>query len=441
LIIVLILVTLSFTFNASGPSHPSLSQNAAFPDWPSWASVAWNYFQPGVGVSPNTGLERATLGWHCFTDWDLGSYVYSIIDARKLALIPDGNGAGDWNFLDRINKVLAFLQTRPLTSNGGVSNWPYSAYEWNTSPYAHCTDTGSTPLDAADAGRLLAALYALKTYRPTYASTVDAIFNRSKSAYDKLAAELASDYYGYAIAEGYAAFGYDASRWFAGIDNYTGSVVSVYGQDIPKIKTTSEPILLMMLEADTIAHPPSAKFISYADAVYNVQRNRYLKTGQLTAWSEGAYGGDPAAFIYEWVLYPAKTTEQWVVGDSTLTTTYTLQPLAYTKVSFAFLSIYGENQFTLALVNAALELATAQDGFGEGSLENGNSGISLWKNSDGFYSSGTNYFILASANHYGHSISASISTGLLPTMITAVSLGRLLSVRTHSCEEEKRATA
>ena len=48
-----------------------------------------------------------------FTDWDLGVYIQAVIDAQKLGLI--GND-GAWDFSARIDKVLTFLENRPLNT-------------------------------------------------------------------------------------------------------------------------------------------------------------------------------------------------------------------------------------------------------------------------------------------------------------------------------------
>ena len=103
------------------PSAASLVlQNTSSPqvysssDWLNWAGTAWQYYQPGVGVNSATGLQRANLAWPCSTDWDFGGYIYAVIFARRLDLISDGSGSRDWQFNDRVNRLLDWLQTRPL---------------------------------------------------------------------------------------------------------------------------------------------------------------------------------------------------------------------------------------------------------------------------------------------------------------------------------------
>ena len=52
------------------------------------ASYAWSYFQPFIGVDNNTGLPYAVgPSFTGFTDWDLGVYIQTLIDAQQLGLI------------------------------------------------------------------------------------------------------------------------------------------------------------------------------------------------------------------------------------------------------------------------------------------------------------------------------------------------------------------
>jgi hypothetical protein len=85
------------------------------------AKNAWNYFQPGVGVNPATGLHYGSLNWHYSTDWDAGGYIQAVLDAEHLGILSK---SGTWGADYRIDKVLAFLETRELDSN----NLSYASY-------------------------------------------------------------------------------------------------------------------------------------------------------------------------------------------------------------------------------------------------------------------------------------------------------------------------
>jgi hypothetical protein len=371
-------------------------------DWSSWAATAWAYYTPGVGVIASTGLHKANLGWSCFTDWDLGTYIYSIILARKLNLISDSSVLDSWQFGDRINKVLTFLEKRPLGSSSGLAI-PYWAYKSDAmNPFQACSTAFTDP---ADSGRLLTALYALEIFTgptSTYSLRVNAIYALTKDSYNSMATKLGSDYYGYMAAEGFAApfganGGTDESAVFSVIDNYpaTGSFVPVYGQSLPTMRTLSEPFIHAILEP-SLVHELSPRFLDFADRTYRAQYGRFSGTGKLTAWSEG---GSAYGFIYEWIVYTPNPNspdqpQTWVIQASTgsILDQSTHPPLAYAKVAFAYLAIYGENAYTLALVNAAKSLANPSQGFSDANLEDGtipNYG----------YSDKTNELVLAAASY------------------------------------------
>jgi hypothetical protein len=385
----ILLVATILVLSVSASQNPLAPATYSTSNWLNWARTAWRYYQPGVGVNSASGLHRATLSWHCFTDWDLGTYIFSIIFARELNLISDGSGNGDWQFTDRINRLLTFLQNRLLS--GATSYW---AYDWSSG--TPCSDTGSRLTDPADQARLLGALHALTVFRPTYSSQVASIFARSRSAYDTFSSKLGTAYYDYLYAEGYAAFGYNESRAFNAIDNYAGLFLNIYGQDLPLMKTGSEPFDLEILEGAYATHPPSSSFLDFANKMSLAQADRFATTNLLTAWSEGAYRNPD--YIYEWIIVNTGTWRTWTLANAT-GSIVNVPPLAFTKVAFSYLAIYGENPFTLALVDATKQLASPQ-GFGEGTFENGLSAISVWgSNTDGFYTDKTNEQVLAAATY------------------------------------------
>ena len=285
---------------------------------------------------------------------------------------------------------MVFLQNRPLY---GLT--PYREYDWSTGTLC-ALSSSNTVSDATDQGRLLSALDALTRFRPSYLSQVESVIARSQGAYSALSVLLGTDYYGYLAAEGFASLvGYNESKVFNALDNYTGPFTSVYGQNLPQLSTSAEPLLLVILEGDLEVHPPSARFLDFANRVYMAQADRYATTGLLTAWTEGGYHNPD--YIYEWVVVNFGGWKTWLLTDSTATTIYNVQPLAYSKVAFAYMATYGENGYTLALVNAAKPLGSLR-GFGEATFESGASAIGLWgSSSGGFYSDKTNEMVLAAA--------------------------------------------
>jgi hypothetical protein len=147
---------------------------------------------------------------------------------------------------------------------------------------------------------LLAALYALKTFDSSFGTAVNAVFARSKSFYDTLYNQLGVEYYSYLIAQGWAAFGYDESNIFNGIDSYSGSYVNVYGQVLPAVYTVAETLNHVLLESDTLVHQPSSNFINFANRVMLAQQGRGVALGKLSAWSVGGYAPD---LFYIWEAF------------------------------------------------------------------------------------------------------------------------------------------
>jgi Protein of unknown function (DUF3131) len=374
----------------------------------SWAKTAWSYFAPGVGVNSNTGLHMANLEFPCFTDWDLASYIMSIIYAYRLGLIVT-NGA--WSFNDRIQKVLTFLVNRPL-----MSGTPYDFYSDSKSngQYVQCpSTTQNVPTSAADTGRLLGALSILEIIAPSYDSTIGTILGRSISTYDEFASTCCTgaDYYQYLVGEGFQAFNYagcSPCSVFSAVNSYSGPYYPTFdGQSLPEIISNAEPLNLEILLGQP--HSTSTQFLDFANRVYSVQDYNYTHTGLLTAWTEGDYPPHnyPTAYIYEWVLVLLNGVWQtWqLTGPGFAQEGSPGGPpvgspvLAFTKTAFSYLAIYGDNAYTDALVNAANQLATSK-GFGEATLQNGQSALSLWSqtgDSNAFYSDKTQEQVLLGA--------------------------------------------
>jgi hypothetical protein len=361
----------------------------------SWARTAWAYFAPGVGVNPTTGLHTSNLGTACFTDWDLAGYILAIIYAEKLGLITL---SGTWQFNDRIQKVLNFLLNRPLFP--GTTS-PYHYYSSDAiNPYQPCTLVPNGIAVNVDGGRLLASLSILETFSGnTYTSEVNDIFQRSKSTYDGYVAAgdcSGADYYAYLMAEGLRAFGYTCAT-FSAIDNYAGPYIPVNGQSLPELNTIPEPLNLEIL-----TEHPSARFLDFANRVYLAQEARWNGGNEpLTAWSEGGYSTLTAGpfYIYEWLIVQLSpgNWQTWTIATSnTAGSVINIPPIAFTKVAFSYLAIYGENSYTDALVNAAKTVASST-GFGEGTFENGQSAISSYSYPPSFYTDKTQEQVLEAA--------------------------------------------
>jgi len=367
-----------------------LNANTAYEQWVNWASTAWSYFEPGVGVNTNTGLHYATLGWHRFTDWDLGVYIEAIIDAEILGIL---GREGAWGANYRLDKILTFLENRQLSSDG----LPYVRYD---------ADSGQVPSDAggitahpSDCGKLLLALDDLRRFRPDLATRINSLVARH--AFQKSAESdyfALNDIYPFYVAQGFSAFGYSTPKLRALDSLGDGNFVEVYGESLPKTWITSETLVLAILESRS-----SALYRAYADRVFSAHQKRYQATGKLTAFSEGPYFA-PENYVYEWVVTAGGET--WVVYASAKVDS---SPVTYLKIAFAFDAIYN-NEYTNLLVNELSGLSVNEltlRGFYEGRNENGQTLNVL--------SDKTNGMILAAARYLGITSTTLSTTSSLST--------------------------
>ena len=337
--------------------NPAVSTGSAY--WTGLATNAWQYFQVGNGVNSVTGLDASGQGYPYFTDWDLGVYIQAIIDADKLGIISDnGTYGADW----RINKILTFLETRPLTSDGQ----PYDRY---------CTANGQNEDDSAqvatDAGNLFVSLNNLKAYMPDLASTIDYIvYNRTNYGPEREAVSAvvgAVDIYDYYVVCGFAyfwpsQFSAEANTILSNIVN--APTVETYGVELPEAKITSEPLLLSIFNFQQ----PNASLLNLSRQVYLAEGARYNATGKYTAFSEGNIVGQSGeTYIWEWVVLPNGNT--WVI-EKDQTSVISVTPVVYLKVAVGLDALYNTN-YTQSMVNAIAPLSLTHSGYQDGINENG----------------------------------------------------------------------
>ncbi len=334
-VIILFVISLvaSLTLNRSFVQSEE-SDSSAF--WLNLALNAWNYFKPGIGIDSQTGLPQNGVGSSYFTDWDTGLYIQAILNAEKIVII---NSTGVWGADDRINRVLTFLEKRPLMADG----LPYIAY--SSSTYQNATTIEQV---ATDAGCLFVALKNLETSRPDLKTRIDNIvynrtnYERREISVDILLGEYingkrAPNIYDYYVTCGFAGFWPD--RFSAEADAIlnlivTSPNVNYQGVLLPSAKITSEPLLMYIFEFKQ----PDARVIELSKQVYLAQEARYNLTGKFTAFSEGSIDD---VFIWEWVVMP--DGRMWVIqtGDhNDVNIDLKVTPVVYFKAAAGFLALY-----------------------------------------------------------------------------------------------------
>jgi len=337
-------------------------QPLAADDWLGWAYTAWKYFTPSTsaGVHPTTGLNRANQYWGFVTDWDLATYIIAILHACDLGVVSQ---SGSWGASDRLDKVLRFLELRPLRAEDGLPSW---SYKWDAKdPYVAGVGGSSPP---GDAGRLLVSLYLVKQSYPLLATRVDAIVERLRPGYmanfyDVQGRLIAShDWYRYYDLFGFEEFGFPVEASRQTLEEALASPhVDVYGQSLARILTTAEPFLLGLFEWTM-----DSRFRDYAYRTYMAMEGRYNALGILTSWSESANDNDPY-YVYEWVV--KNTGETWQLHPPTDSEGNPYTPIVTSKGAFGYHALY-HTSYTQTLLNKLLpKIQTSNLGFAEGAYE------------------------------------------------------------------------
>ena len=274
--------------SALGMLESSQAVNDVF--WKTVAADAWAYFQPGVGVDPNTGLPYAGgADFKAFTAWDLGVYIQGVIDAQKIGLVSTD---GTWGSYARLEKVLTFLETRSLNQTTGYPFWFYDAT--NGKDYTSLSDTAIGLVDVVDTGRLFVSLNNLKAYNPAWADQInnfvyDTYSNRSNFA--ALVPSLENNassqgLYGYYFISGFAAF------WPQQLGDVPNGIltniidsptVNTYNVTLPDAPISCEPLLCAAFELNS----NNSQLMGLVNEVYIAHQAYYDATGQYVAYSEG----------------------------------------------------------------------------------------------------------------------------------------------------------
>jgi hypothetical protein len=336
--------------------------------WQAVAQDAWGYFQPGIGVDERTGLVRNTVGSNEFTDWDLGLYIQAILDAETLGLIKTN---GSWGADDRLNKVLTFLEQRPLMKSG----LPYLSYSSLTGQNASLLSQVAT-----DAGCLFVSLKNVENAKPELKQRIDTIvynltnYEPHKHQIDILLKDIQRGHdeptmYDYYVSSGFAYF------WPERFTNTTQAlldyslscpVVNCSGVDLPQTKIAMEPLLLELFNLPN-CDPRVAELTRKA---YLAQEARFNQTGKYTAFSEGPT--DSGFFVYEWIVSAAdgKTWVLQTISADFVKTYVSISPIVYLKAAMGCLAVYNTS-YAQDMVAYLLSKVSSSDGFSPGVNEEG----------------------------------------------------------------------
>jgi len=302
--------------------------------WMKVAEYAWAFYEPNVGVDPDTGLPYSgSSECRVFTDWDLGSYIQAIINAQKIGLI---NTNGIWGSFDRFSKVLTFLENRPLNEYG----YPFQFYDATTGNEYFPPNASTRIVDMYDTGKLFVALNNLRTFNNTFTPRINSIVLNGRSNYTALVASISKDVnsksiYAYYFYSGFASFwpqqlGAVPSTILSNILNSQN--ITTCGVSLPNAHICNEPLLSSFFELD---NGDSLRLMGLVTQVYRACEAYYSATYEFMAPSEGSNG---TAWVYEWVVAP--NGEPWLTTDVYGNICENMHSVVYNKVAFSFLALY-----------------------------------------------------------------------------------------------------
>ncbi|HYW19842.1 MAG TPA: DUF3131 domain-containing protein [Nodularia sp. (in: cyanobacteria)] len=364
-----------------------------------YAQAAWNYFQANSQAATGLVSDRADVKGS--TLWGLGDYLTALNAAWALDIIAPKE------FDQRTRQLLGALAQIPLFAG----ELPSRGYDPRT---LQAVDYGGNPVpegtgwSSLDVGRILAALYNLKSTHPEYIEAVDQIVldwsylrvvrdgilssaNVTKDKNGRLLPRVNPEtrlgYEEYA-ARGFQLWGFNVHNSSVGGEYKTASVEGVK-VPIERIRTdtkskineytVSNPFLLYALE---FGLDPQMR--SLFTAIYQAQSERYRQTGTLTASATTLIERQPYT-IHSSII---AQNQPWVaLGDDD-------KPLpegrlVSSAVAFAYYALLPEDSYTQELIKATTDLYNPLLGFYEGFYEK------TGKTALGFTSS-TNSMILQS---------------------------------------------
>jgi hypothetical protein len=364
-----------------------------------YAEAAWRYFQ--ANYHSKSGLIDDRSDFKGATFWGLGDYLAALHAVRSLDIITPKE------FDQRTRHLLAALTKLPLFA-GELPSRGYDTRSLQPVDYGGNPAPEGNGWSALDLGRMLAALYNLKSCHPEYTAAVDKIVldwsylrvvregilssATVTKAQDgryltRVNPEIRLGYEEYA-ARAFQLWGFNVDGSAVGGEYQTASVE---GLKVPiqrhrtdtnsKVNqyTVSNPFVLYALE---FGLDPQMR--SLFEPIFQAQAERYRRTGTLTA---------SATTLIDRKPYTVHSTitgqgESWVaLGDDS-------QPvpkgrLVSTAVAFAYHALLPENKYSQQLLQGTTDLYNPLAGFYEGFYE------TTGKTAVGFTSS-TNSMILQS---------------------------------------------
>lgn len=333
-----------------------------------YAQVAWQYFHNNR--QPETGMVNAADSYPSGTLWDQGNYLTALNAALWLGLIEKPE------FDQHLSHFLRGLAQLPLFEK----TLPHKVYNSATGKmvdYGNNLTERGLGWSALDIGRMLAALHVMRTCHPQYADMIESTIatwdlNASIDQGQLYGATVNSEgttqrlqegrlgYEEYA-ARGYESWGYRLPKALA-LDPM--DIVVLEGVNIPidtRDFATTDANNYVVSESyilDGIEFGLSDDLEDYAKKLLAAQKNRFERTGKLTAVSEDNIDQFPH-FLYNTAYANGK---DWAVITDQNEAFPQLRTLS-TKAAFGWHYLFPEDAYAQQVFDVA---KTLQDPDGKG---------------------------------------------------------------------------
>jgi Protein of unknown function (DUF3131)/Cornifin (SPRR) family len=330
------------------------------------ARIAWKYFENNY--QPVTGFVNAANKYPSTTMWDLASSLAATIAAHQLGLIDDRT------FDDRVMKMLAGLGTMPLYRDE-APNKVYNTAKLEMVDYANKPSQFGIGYSALDLARLGTWLDTLSCMYPRHAMSAQRVTHRWNycrmvsdgqmygAAFNKNTGEEALNQEGRLGYEQYGARNFTAMGFEVPVSksykNAFSSSIEVEGVRIPI--DTRDPrklgafnyVVTESYALDAMEYGIDGELRPLINAIYEVQKRRWKRTGIVTAVSEDNVDRPPY-FVYN-TIYAAGSA--W----NTITDTgKDMEPLKSTsvKAAISLAVLFPDDPYSQVLFD---KVATAYD--------------------------------------------------------------------------------
>lgn len=362
------------------------------------AKTAWSYFESNY--RPETGLVDSVANYPSGTLWDQGSYLFALIAAHRLGLIPDAE------FAIRADRLLTAFENLPLF-DGKLPNKVYDTRSLQMVDYKNRPTERGVGWSALDIARMLTALRVLEQRDPTHALRIRQLLNRWQLPYMARNGRLqGTSLQGNEIVFnqegriGYEQYGARAAAlWGMDVLSAGSAQMILEWRDISGVEvpidlrradtfsaitpTLSEPYFMQGLELGF-----DQETAVLANRVYSAQEGRFMRTGQSTMVSEDNIDQEPY-FLYSSV-YSNRTP--WAVVSEKGKIYPDLRTISL-KAVFAWDALYG-TEYTAQLRSQLADLAT-DGGWMAGRYESDGS-------SNTVITANTNAIVLESIHYRAH---------------------------------------